>query len=94
MATRRCSPTPQPSSVSSTGIENCLAGMRRRVGAVLLAPLLTLVAACGGVAGGYSDIRVEAVVVEMPPTADGLARVGFDIGWDVSFRDELNWDAA
>ena len=64
----------------------------RPVTALLLMALSSAVA-CSGPAA-FSDVLVENVVLEMPSTGAQPARVVFDIAWDNSFRDELNWDAA
>ena len=60
-----------------------------------LAPLLLLAAAsCSGFgAGGYSDVRIDNVTLEMPLTDAQPASIAFDVAWDNSFRDDLNWDA-
>ena len=60
---------------------------------VLLLVSLTL-AACGAFGdGSLSDVRVENLLLTMPASGGQPARIQFDIGWDNSFRDELNWDA-
>ena len=42
---------------------------------------------------GASDLRVSNVDLKRVPGAGGLL-ISFDIGWDRSWRDERNWDAA
>ncbi len=59
-----------------------------------LAPLLLVAAAgCSGFgSGGYSDVRIDNITLEMPPTDAQPASITFDVAWDNSFRDDLNWD--
>ena len=61
---------------------------------VALALLMALVGGCGGFGvGGYSDVRIENVTLRMPSTDAQPASIIFDIAWENSFRDDLNWDA-
>ena len=61
---------------------------------VALVLLMASVVGCGGFGvGGYSDVRIENVTLRMPPTDAQSARIIFDIAWENSFRDDLNWDA-
>ena len=61
---------------------------------VALALLMALVVGCGGFGvGGYSDVRIENVTLRMPSTDAQPASIIFDIAWENSFRDDLNWDA-
>jgi len=63
-----------------------------KLGLVLSLMLLTV--GCAGFGPDeYSAVRVENVTVQMPPTSSQPASIVFDISWDVSFRDDLNWDA-
>jgi formylglycine-generating enzyme required for sulfatase activity len=56
--------------------------------------LALLVAGCGGFGRTvYSAVRIENLSVEMPLANAQPARIVFDIAWDASFRDDLNWDA-
>jgi len=64
----------------------------RCIGSALFAFVMT--AGCGGFgAAEYSAVRVDNVTVEMPLTDAQPASIIFDIAWDTSFRDDLNWDA-
>ena len=56
--------------------------------------LMASVVGCSGFgAGGYSEVRIENVTLKMPLTDAQPASVIFDIAWENSFRDDLNWDA-
>jgi len=68
---------------------------RRELPGRFFAPLLLLAAVgCSGLgAGGYSDVLIDNVTLEMPLTDAQPARIVFDIAWENSFRDDLNWDA-
>ena len=64
------------------------------LGRFLASVLLLAAASCSGFgAGGYSEVRIDNVTLEMPLTDAQPASVAFDVAWDNSFRDDLNWDA-
>lgn len=57
--------------------------------------LASATVACNGLGGTtFSDVRIENVALQLPGDGVANARIVFDIAWDNSFRDPLNYDAA